>query len=122
MNATKNALTRDSNELAFDQLLDQFDPQPFDIHRGPRGEKPHPFAQLGGTLDVFAANVDPPLVLLDRLAAVAALSGCQSMKRSLGLQRTVPDEFAVAAPAPLSVPPRFRPSCANASPAYPAIY
>ena len=41
------------------------------------------------------------------LAAVAALSGCQSMKRSLGLQRTVPDEFAVAAPAPLAVPPDF---------------
>lgn len=41
------------------------------------------------------------------LTAVVALAGCQSMKRSLGLQRTVPDEFAVAAPAPLSVPPDY---------------
>lgn len=41
------------------------------------------------------------------IAAAVALSGCQSMKRTLGLQRTVPDEFAVAAPAPLSVPPDY---------------
>lgn len=40
-------------------------------------------------------------------AAAMALSGCQTMRRNLGLQRTVPDEFAVAAPAPLSVPPDY---------------
>ncbi len=41
------------------------------------------------------------------VAAMVALSGCQTARRTLGLQRTVPDEFAVAAPAPLSVPPDY---------------
>src|SRR5579883_113063 len=41
------------------------------------------------------------------MAATVALSGCKSTKRALGLDKTVPDEFAVAAPAPLSVPPDF---------------
>src|SRR3954471_7895280 len=41
------------------------------------------------------------------MAAMVALSGCQTARRTLGLQRTVPDEFAVAAPAPLSVPPDY---------------
>jgi hypothetical protein len=40
-------------------------------------------------------------------AAVAALSGCESTRRAIGLEKTVPDEFAVAAPAPLAVPPDF---------------
>src|SRR3954468_12536081 len=41
------------------------------------------------------------------MTAVVALAGCQTARRTLGLQRTVPDEFAVAAPAPLSVPPDY---------------
>jgi hypothetical protein len=41
------------------------------------------------------------------LVAVVALSGCQSMKRTLGIKKTVPDEFAVASPAPLSIPPDY---------------
>ena len=38
---------------------------------------------------------------------VLALSGCQSTRRAIGLEKTVPDEFAVASPAPLAIPPDF---------------
>jgi hypothetical protein len=41
------------------------------------------------------------------LVAVAGLSGCDRSRRALGLNRTVPDEFAVATPAPLVIPPDF---------------
>ncbi len=39
--------------------------------------------------------------------AVIALSGCESVRNTVGLGRTVPDEFAVAAPVPLVIPPDF---------------
>ena len=39
--------------------------------------------------------------------ALVALAGCQSTRRAIGLEKTVPDEFAVAAPAPLALPPDF---------------
>ena len=38
---------------------------------------------------------------------VVALSGCESVRNTVGLERTVPDEFAVAAPVPLVIPPDF---------------
>jgi len=42
------------------------------------------------------------------LVAVAVLaSGCESTRRAIGLEKTVPDEFAVASPAPLAIPPDF---------------
>lgn len=41
------------------------------------------------------------------LLAVLSLTGCDRTRRTLGLNRTVPDEFAVATPAPLSIPPDF---------------
>lgn len=41
------------------------------------------------------------------LAVALVVSGCQSTRRAIGLEKTVPDEFAVAAPAPLAVPPDF---------------
>jgi hypothetical protein len=41
------------------------------------------------------------------IVAAIVLSGCQSTRRAIGLDKTVPDEFAVAAPAPLAVPPDF---------------
>jgi Protein of unknown function (DUF3035) len=41
------------------------------------------------------------------LAAAVVMSGCQSTKRSLGIDKSVPDEFAIAAPAPLVIPPDF---------------
>jgi len=48
---------------------------------------------------LFAAGVAAALVLV--------LSGCQSTRRAIGLEKTVPDEFAVAQPAPLAMPPDF---------------
>lgn len=41
------------------------------------------------------------------LVAAVALTGCDRTRRTLGLNRTVPDEFAVATPAPLAIPPDF---------------
>lgn len=46
--------------------------------------------------------------LLAGVAIVAAgLSGCQGMKKQLGLAKTPPDEFAVVRNAPLTLPPDF---------------
>jgi hypothetical protein len=41
--------------------------------------------------------------------AVAALSlqGCQQVKRGLGLEKVIPDEFAVVSRAPLAIPPDY---------------
>lgn len=36
-----------------------------------------------------------------------ALSGCAGLRNTVGIERTVPDEFAIAAPAPLVMPPDF---------------
>lgn len=36
-----------------------------------------------------------------------ALSGCEGLRNTVGIERTVPDEFAIAAPAPLVIPPDF---------------
>jgi Protein of unknown function (DUF3035) len=41
------------------------------------------------------------------LTAALIMSGCTATKRVLGLEKTVPDEFAVATPAPLAIPPDF---------------
>lgn len=41
------------------------------------------------------------------LVAALALTGCDRTRRALGLNKTVPDEFAVATPAPLAIPPDF---------------
>lgn len=40
-------------------------------------------------------------------ACGAALSGCQSASRALGVQRVAPDEFNVIAKAPLVLPPDY---------------
>ena len=42
------------------------------------------------------------------LSAVLALSACQDTKRALGLEKSVPDEFAVVNRGPLVVPPDFK--------------
>lgn len=43
------------------------------------------------------------------LTAVAAgLGGCEQARNAIGLEKQVPDEFAVVARAPLSIPPDFR--------------
>lgn len=36
-----------------------------------------------------------------------SLSGCTDLKRSIGLEKTSPDEFAVESRAPLTMPPDF---------------
>ncbi len=41
------------------------------------------------------------------LVAAVSLTGCDRTRRTLGLNKTVPDEFAVATPAPLAIPPDF---------------
>jgi hypothetical protein len=41
------------------------------------------------------------------LIAAAMLSGCHSTKRALGLEKTVPDEFAVLNRGPLVMPPDY---------------
>ncbi len=41
------------------------------------------------------------------LAAAALLSGCTELKRSIGMEQTMPDEFAVESRAPLLIPPDF---------------
>ena len=47
-------------------------------------------------------------LLLILLVAFAALSGCSAgMKKTLGLTRNSPDEFAVISHPPLQVPPSF---------------
>jgi hypothetical protein len=46
------------------------------------------------------------------------LSGCEDMKRALGMEKVVPDEFAVVQGAPLAMPPDFslRPPKPGAAP------
>jgi hypothetical protein len=39
--------------------------------------------------------------------AVLSLAGCDDIKRGLGMEKVVPDEFAVVPNAPLSVPPDY---------------
>jgi len=40
-------------------------------------------------------------------AAALSLQGCTGLKRSIGLEKTSPDEFAVESRAPLEMPPDF---------------
>ncbi|MBL8644771.1 MAG: DUF3035 domain-containing protein, partial [Rhodospirillaceae bacterium] len=41
------------------------------------------------------------------VAASLAVSGCQDTRRALGIDKSVPDEFAVVSRAPLVMPPDF---------------
>lgn len=47
------------------------------------------------------------LSIVIMLVAAVSLTGCDRTRRTLGLNKTVPDEFAVATPAPLAIPPDF---------------
>ncbi|HYE00408.1 MAG TPA: DUF3035 domain-containing protein [Alphaproteobacteria bacterium] len=49
----------------------------------------------------------PTLRLAALAAALLVLSGCGSVRQSLGLEKTVPDEFAVVSRPPLSMPPDY---------------
>jgi hypothetical protein len=52
------------------------------------------------------------------LLAPLALGGCTDLKRALGMEKVVPDEFAVVRAAPLALPPDFslRPPRPGAAP------
>jgi len=41
------------------------------------------------------------------LAGTSLLAGCTDFKKSIGLEPTLPDEFAVESRAPLTIPPDF---------------
>ena len=41
------------------------------------------------------------------LAASSLIAGCTDFKKSIGLEPTLPDEFAVESRAPLTLPPDF---------------
>ena len=41
------------------------------------------------------------------LVGVVAVAGCTDFKKSIGLEQTMPDEFAVESRAPLTIPPDF---------------
>lgn len=41
------------------------------------------------------------------LSVSALLAGCQSMREAMGVEKVVPDEFAIVTKAPLVVPPDF---------------
>jgi len=47
-----------------------------------------------------------PIAVAFTLAALA-LAGCTDIKRGLGMEKVVPDEFAVTASAPLAIPPDY---------------
>jgi hypothetical protein len=52
------------------------------------------------------------------LSLAGPLGGCESIKRGLGMEKVVPDEFAVTASAPLAIPPDYtlRPPRPGAAP------
>ena len=41
------------------------------------------------------------------LAAALALAGCTDFKRAIGMEKVIPDEFAVVSRAPLAIPPDY---------------
>jgi len=45
--------------------------------------------------------------ILIAVALVTSLGGCTSMRRALGMEKNLPDEFAVVSRAPLATPPEF---------------
>jgi Protein of unknown function (DUF3035) len=55
-----------------------------------------------------AMSTRPIILSLCALALVSpSLSGCTDLKRALGMEKVVPDEFAVVQGAPLAMPPDF---------------
>lgn len=49
----------------------------------------------------------PCFIAASLLLAATALGGCTDLKRALGMEKVMPDEFAVVSRAPLSVPPDY---------------
>ncbi len=46
-------------------------------------------------------------ITISMLAGLAVCTGCSNPKKTLGLNRTAPDEFTVVARAPLTLPPDY---------------
>jgi Protein of unknown function (DUF3035) len=59
-----------------------------------------------------------PVLISALVLAALSVGGCDSMKRALGLEKVVPDEFAVVSRAPLAIPPDYalRPPRPGAAP------
>ena len=53
---------------------------------------------------VFNSRVASPLI---GLAGVLLIAGCSDWKKTIGLEKSTPDEFAVELRAPLTMPPDF---------------
>jgi len=53
------------------------------------------------------AGRDPVTLGILCLAVASLTAGCTDFKRSVGLEPTLPDEFAVESRAPLTIPPDF---------------
>jgi hypothetical protein len=47
------------------------------------------------------------VVVVTGLAAPSLIAGCTDFKKTIGLEPTLPDEFAVESRAPLTIPPDF---------------
>ncbi|HMK69017.1 MAG TPA: DUF3035 domain-containing protein [Stellaceae bacterium] len=45
--------------------------------------------------------------ILAAAALMVSLGGCTDMRRALGMEKVVPDEFAVVSRAPLAIPPEY---------------
>ena len=60
----------------------------------------------------------PRLLLAVLPLAVLSLGGCEGLQRGLGMEKVVPDEFAVVSRAPLAIPPDYslRPPRPGAAP------
>ena len=60
----------------------------------------------------------PRMLAVAIVVAALPLAGCDSLNRALGVEKVVPDEFAVVSRAPLAIPPDYalRPPRPGASP------
>src|ERR1700751_1747437 len=56
---------------------------------------------------VYRAAFSHTALITLGLAGVSLIAGCTDFKRSIGLEPTLPDEFAVESRAPLTIPPDF---------------
>jgi hypothetical protein len=56
---------------------------------------------------VYRAAGSRTAVIALGLAGAALIAGCTDFKKAIGLEPTLPDEFAVESRAPLTIPPDF---------------
>jgi hypothetical protein len=72
---------------------------------------------MTGIWRIVAAIRQFTLPVVALAVAATVLSGCDSFKRAVGIEKSSPDEFAVESRAPLTIPPDFdlRPPAPGAS-------